>query len=157
MRIWILASMLVLVLEPVHAFTLNSTSDSSLEGWADSTIRLRVNTANCPAGFDVPKLIKEAAEIWNNVPTSSLKVKYDGSTTSTLMASPVTVYCETNFQAQLGADQNVVPGAASVDGSSGRIRGGILYLNVSAGLANIDNYNYEVLKIILAHEIGHVL
>lgn len=141
----------------VLAFTLNSSSNSDLQGWADSNVRLMVNASNCPASLDVPGIITAAAEIWNNVPTSSVKVTYGGSTTSTVSASPTTVYCETNFQTLTGADQNFVPAAAAVSTSTGRITRGLLVLNVSAGTANIAAYDSTALRIILAHEIGHIL
>lgn len=141
-----------------HAFTLNSSSNSKLTGWDSADIQLLVNTANCPANVDVVGIISAAVEVWNNVPDSKVKVSYGGTTTSTSMASPPTVYCETNFQAVVtGADQNYVPGAAAVNGSTGKITQGILYLNASSGLANIANFDATTLKIILAHEIGHLL
>lgn len=140
-----------------HAFTLNSPNNPNLEGWRNSNIELLVNLANCPSGIDVVGLISEAADVWNHAPTSRVKVSYGGTTTSTAWSSPTTVYCETNFQAVVGADQNAVPGAAAVDGSTGEITRGVLYLNVSAGQANIANFDSKLLKIILAHEIGHIL
>ncbi|MFZ3229821.1 MAG: matrixin family metalloprotease [Pseudobdellovibrio sp.] len=140
-----------------NAFTLNSSTNPDLKGWSDSNVQLYVNTANCPAGIDVPSIISGAVAVWNNVPTSSIKVSYDGTTTSTTMSGPTTVYCETNFQSVVGADQNSVPGAAAVNGTSGRITQGILYLNASVGQANIGNFDQTLLKVILAHEIGHIL
>lgn len=140
-----------------HAFTLNSSTNPHLQGWDDADIKLYVNTSNCPAGVDVVGVIKDAVDVWNNVPTSKIKVSYGGDTTGTTMSSPTTVYCETNFQAVTGANQNYVPGAAAVDGSSGRITRGILYLNASAGQGNIAHFNRTILELILAHEIGHIL
>lgn len=139
------------------AFTLNSTTNPNLQGWASSDVQLLVNTANCPAGIDVAGIISDAAAVWNNVATSSIKVSYGGTTTSTTSSSPPTVYCETNFQSVVGADQDGVPGAAAVNGSTGQITQGIMYLNASTGGANIANFDQTILKIILAHEIGHLL
>lgn len=139
------------------AFTLNSSTNSDLEGWDGGDVQLLVNTANCPAGIDVPGIIAEAADVWNNVPTSSIKVSYGGSTTSTTFSSPPTVYCEPNFQAVTGGSQNSVPGAGAVQSPGGRISSGLLYLNASAGSANIANYDRTTLVMILAHEIGHIL
>lgn len=139
------------------AFTLNSSTNPNLEGWPGGDVQLLVNTANCPANVDVVGIIKDAVSIWNNVPTSSIKVSYGGTTSSTSVSSPTTVYCETNFQTVVGADEDFVPGAAAVSTSGGRIAGGILYLNVSAGNANIANFDQTILKVILAHEIGHIL
>ena len=143
----------------VHAFTLNSTSDSSINGWASPEVTFLVNASNCPASIDVPALIADAASVWNDVATSTVKVSYGGTTTSTTYAAPTTVYCETNFQTVTGANQNSVPGAAAVvpPAVGGNISSALLVLNASAGSANIALYNQTSLKMILAHEIGHVL
>lgn len=147
----------LLFLAPLaQAFTLNSQT-TDIMGWSNSNVQLQVNPANCPAGIDVPGIISAAADVWNNAPNSSLKVTYGGTTTNTTYSAPTAVYCETNFQSVTGADQNYVPGAASVGYVGGRIAAGILYLNASAGSANIANYDLKTLKIILAHEIGHIL
>lgn len=156
MKLFVFAVYLIFA-SNAFAFTLNGSGNSSMQGWQDSHIKLYVNTANCPAGIDVPTLISESAKVWNNVPTSTLSVSYGGSTNSSTISFPVTVYCEVNFQLVTQADQNSVPGAAIGDGSSGILTRGLLYLNASAGYANIANYDYEQLKIILAHEIGHIL
>lgn len=137
------------------AFTLNSSHNSNLLGWNKGEIQLDINESNCPASVDVPAIIADAAAVWNNVPTSTLKVSVGNATTSTSMASPVTVYCETNFGGV--AHPDYVPGAAAVNGSTGRITQGILYLNASGGQANIANFSATELKVILAHEIGHIV
>ncbi|MGZ3691820.1 MAG: matrixin family metalloprotease [Pseudobdellovibrio sp.] len=139
------------------AFTLNSTSNPNLKGWANHNVKFMVNTANCPANVDVPGLISESAAVWNNLATSDISATYGGSTSSTTFASPPTVYCEPNFQAVVGADPNFVPGAGAVDGTTGRIAAGVLILNASGGTGNIGLFDHEILKIILAHEIGHIL
>lgn len=157
MKMLISIGMALIFWSQAQAFTLNSSTNSNLKGWDNGEIRLLVNTANCPANVDVVGVIQAAAEVWNNVPTSTVKVTYDGATTSTSFSSPTTVYCETNFQAVTHADQNYVPGAAAVVGSTGTITHGILYLNASSGTGNIGNFDQTTLTIILAHEIGHVL
>lgn len=139
------------------AFTLNSSTNPNLEGWNSGDVQILVNTSNCPSNVDVVGVIRSAVEVWNNVPSSSIRVSYGGGTTSTDFGSPPTVYCETNFQAVLGANQDAVPGAAAVLAPDGRINRGILVLNVSAGQGNIANFDETTLKIILAHEIGHIL
>lgn len=149
---------LLLLDQSALAFTLNSSTNPNLKGWDSADVQLLVNTSNCPANVDVVGIITEASEIWNNVPGSKIKVGYGGPTTGTTISSSPTVYCETNFSAVVtGADQDYVPGAAAANGSTGRLTHGILYLNVSSGLANISNFDTTTLKIILAHEIGHLL
>ncbi len=140
-----------------NCFTLNSSTDPNLKGWSNSNVKIYLNPVNCPSNIDVAAIIKDAVEVWNKVPNSAIQVSYGGETSLSLMSDPTVAYCETNFQALLGANQDYVPGGAAVNGSSGRITQGILYLNASTGLANIGNFNRTKLKIILAHEIGHLL
>lgn len=139
-----------------QAFTLTG-SNPDLQGWEDRDVKLNVNLSNCPAGIDVAGLIEEAASVWNNIPTSNIKVSVGTTTTSTTFANPTTVYCETNFGAITGADQNYVPAAAAASAPAGTITAGLLYLNVSSGTANISAFDKTKLVIIVAHEIGHIL
>lgn len=141
---------------PGVAFTLIST-DSSLLGWSNPEVAFYINTSNCPTSLDVVTAFKEAAEVWNGVPTSNLKVSYGGSTTSTGFTANPTVYCESNFATVTGLDQDFTVGAGSITTSSSRPNTGILILNVSSGTGNISNQSTAKLRIIMAHEIGHVL
>ncbi len=142
--------------QPTEAFTLTGTFEAA---WPDPEVKFVVNTANCPASIDVVSLLQEAAKLWNNVPTSKIKVSYGGATTSTTDSSPPTVYCATNFGAVTGADQGstIGVGRGSPSVLNGPITSGLLILNASAGAGNISNQPPEALKLIMAHEIGHVL
>jgi hypothetical protein len=158
MKISALMAGLVLLAQSLSmAFTLNSSNDPSLRGWASPDVQFLLNPTNCPAGVDVAEIVTAAASVWNNLPQSNVKVSYGGTTTSTTYSSSPTVYCETNFQSVTGGDSNSVPGVGGVQASGGQITSGILILNASGGRANIASYNSTVLSIILAHEIGHVL
>jgi hypothetical protein len=136
-------------------FTLNSTSSSNFRGWNTSEIQFAVNSTNCPTGIDISSLLEDSFKVWHSVATSNLKLKVIGTTTSTTFSNPVTVYCESNFS-PIG-DINYVPAAASVTTQGDYAVGGLIYLNVSSGRANIANFNSNSLKITLAHEVGHIL
>lgn len=142
----------------LHGFTLQG-SDPNAKGWTDHNVAFYVNPSNCPAGVDVPGIIGEAADIWNNVATSKVKLSYGGTTISTAAGSPPIVYCEPNFQTVIGASQNSIPGLAQVSTSvaTGQVVAARIVLNASGGTANIGLYDRTRLLIILAHEIGHVL
>lgn len=152
----ILALSISFVVSSAGAFTLNSGSNSDLKGWENPEVQFLVNTSNC-GSVDVVGAFKEAAKMWNGVATSRLKVSYGGATTSTTFGSPPTVYCETNFQGVTGLDQDFTVGAGAITSSNNRIATGLLILNVSTGDGNISSASSSTLKIIMAHEIGHVL
>lgn len=153
----ILIFLAMLLTGPAFGFTLDSTNNPNYKGWTDANIYFLFNPTNCPANMDVEVVLKKAFEVWNNVPSSRVKLAIVGRTTSTTASTPTTIYCETNFQAVTGGDQNSVPGAASTTKSGDYATGGIFYLNASAGGANIGNYNRDQLAIILAHEAGHII
>lgn len=138
------------------AFTLVTTNPDFL-GWQNPEVTFNVNSANCPASMDIPGLITDAVKVWNNVATSRVKVSYNEPTSLTTTANPTTVYCESNFQGVTGADQNSVPAAALPTPSGNYIATGLLYLNVSGGSANISGFNRDLLLVIIAHEVGHIL
>lgn len=143
-----------LISASASAFTLSNSS--GVTGWANNEVTIVVNTANCPSGIDVIALIKSAMDVWNNVPTSALKIKYGGTTNATTDGNPVVAYCETNFQAVTGADQDDTPGVARGNGNS-VLTSGLLILNASAGASNIASVDRLGLEVVVAHEIGHVL
>lgn len=139
------------------AFTLNSSSNSDVKGWSNPEVTFKINTSNCPASVDVVAAFNDAAKLWNGISTSRLKVSYGGSTTSTTFSATPTIYCETNFQTVTGLDQDFTVGAGAVTTSASRIATGVLILNVSAGQGNISSADPALLKIIMSHEIGHVI
>ena len=139
------------------AFTLNSSTNPNFKGWQSGEINFAINSTNCPASMNIKSLMEDAFEVWNKVPTSPVKLTASATTTSTAAANPVTVYCETNFQGVTGADDDFVPGAAAIGGSGDYATIGIVYLNVSAGQANISQFDRSLLTVILAHEIGHII
>lgn len=148
----------ILISSSTQAFTLNSSTNSDLKGWEGADVKLYFNSANCPAGVDVEGVISNAMSVWNNIPTSKIKVSYGGATTSTTYSNPPIIYCETNFAAIGGSPSpDAVPGAASVQTSGGQISSGVIFLNATSGQANIKNLDSNTLTIVLAHEIGHLL
>jgi hypothetical protein len=145
-------------------FTLVKT-DSTLKGWNAKTLTFTLNTANCPS--NVLELINPAMALWNNVVSINLKV-VKGNDTSTTVAQlqagtatdTPTIACDPNFSTTIGTSADSIPGVAYVTSpaTGGHISYAYLLLNVESGSgANISSYNADLVKVIIAHEIGHVL
>ncbi|MCC6137944.1 MAG: matrixin family metalloprotease [Bdellovibrionaceae bacterium] len=145
------------------AFTLNSSTNPDFKGWANPAIDFSINTTNCPAG--VEGLIESAFDIWRNVASSKVELRLVGTTTSTTFGNPTTIYCENNFATVIAgggpvnpADNDSVPGVAILNPPGAEYAtGGLLILNTSSGAASIATYDPTLVKIVLAHEIGHIL
>lgn len=148
-----------LFVSPVFAFTLNSSTNPNFKGWSNPKIEFAINRTGCPANID--SVIEEAFDIWRNVASSKVELKLVGETTSTGLASPTTIYCEVNFGVTIGgtpADNDSTPGVAQVGPAGANYADqGLLILNISSGQASINTLDPEVVKIVLAHEIGHIL
>lgn len=149
---------LQIVTTVAFSFTLNSSTNPNLKGWNTKDVSFLLNPNNCPTSIDLNGAIEAAMKVWNSVPSTNLKVTLGGTTSSTTHSNPPTIVCSTTFAADTGADASIVPGAGAVGVSGGRVAVGLLILNAQAGAAaNIALYDPVKLKIVMAHEIGHVL
>lgn len=146
------------------AFTL-TTANGGQKGWAHASVELLLNTEGCPGTVD--DLIQESMDVWNGIETSNLKVTLGYTSVSLQEASAGTsteipaIFCVSNFSATVpGIDPNSIPGFATAArlNSQNELDYGYIVLNTQEGaLASISNMNRDVLKIVLAHEIGHLL
>lgn len=155
----------LMVSASAQAFTL-TTTQSNQHGWDRNNVELLLNQSNCPSG--VEDLIENSMKIWNGVETSNLKLSFGGYTTATLAEATAgtssevpAIFCVNNMSAvapQL--DPNSIPGFATgarVDGD-GYINYGFIILNTQPGAAaNISTMDAEIVKVVLAHEMGHLL
>lgn len=147
------------------AFTLNSSTDPSLKGWANRAVAFRLNPANCPANIDA--LLGRALDIWNGVPTSDLVVSMAGvtDTTESELAMGVAedvpvILCDVNFSANSGTSGDGIAGVAFVRNppTGGNISYAYLLINVEPGSSgNVADADPTLAAVVLAHEIGHVL
>jgi hypothetical protein len=148
----------ILFVGHAQAFTLGSSTNSDMRGWSSSTVTFKINNTNCPPQFDMDTIFDDAARVWNNVPNSKLHLARSGGTSGTSKSNPPTIWCSTTFGTDSGANANFVAGVGSFNLTSGVISSGHVILNVQSGAnANISNLDSESLKVLLAHEIGHVL
>lgn len=142
------------MVQSTFAFTLNG-DNSDFKGWASGEVKFVLNTSSCPAGVDLQGLMESSFSVWNNVSGSRLKLSIVGTTSSTSLSDPVTVFCVTSMPS--AQDEDSIPGYAALAPSGGYAASGYLVLNATAGRANISRFNQEVLKVIIAHEVGHVI
>ena len=158
-------SALLMITSEATAFTLNSTDDPSQKGWKNSTVGFRLNPTNCPTNVDA--LIGKAMEIWNGVATSKLVVSRLANTSTTVAQlnggtatdTPV-IACDPNFSTSLGSSGNGIPGVALVatPPRGGNISYAYILINVESGsTGNVTSLSEDLVSIVLAHEIGHVL
>lgn len=145
------------------AFTLMGT-DSDLKGWDDSNVVFHLNPTDCPSS--VGTLFDDAIKVWNEVPNSKLRVSRGADTQTSIQDAingvatdtPV-IFCIPQISA-FGVNPDSIPGFATglrLSGD-GHVDYGYLVLNVDpSGLANIQRFDQDLVKVIIAHEVGHVL
>lgn len=147
------------------AFTLDNTSDGSMQGWANHQVAFHLNRANCPSNID--SILATAMGVWNGIATSDLVLSlgYDSTDSySTLNAGTATdapvIICDSSFATDSVLGGNGIAGVAHVYSPSagGNISYAYLLINVdSSSTGNIASADPTLVSIVLAHEIGHVL
>jgi hypothetical protein len=169
-----------LFLSPIaQAFTLSYSS--ALQGWQGNTLSFAVNSSQC--GITQAALysaIDDAIALWNQVPNSRIRLSRGAEVTTTVaqalagsaasgLPTPL-ILCDPNMQAtfQAGVSPNLDPDPSF---TSNNIPGvtlplpteltmdyAVLVLNSESGKpARISNLSSTVLRVVIAHEIGHVL
>lgn len=147
------------------AFTLSSSSNSSMKGWDTKTLTFHLNPQNCPS--DIRSLIEDAMDLWNSVSSSHLTLEL-GSDTSVTPAQAIAgtaadtpaIVCDASFGTTFSsADPDYVAGVGfNSTGSGNNIVYGALALNYQSGAqASLANFDAMSAKIVIAHELGHVL
>jgi predicted Zn-dependent protease len=150
-----------------EAFTLNSSSDSAYKGWDAKSLTFHFNPANCSADeASIRKAIKDAMDLWNNVPTSYMKLNLgaDTSTTSAVAFAGdapdegIVIACDTAFNATTDAGESTLA-VAAVSSSSTEHRAvyaTIIMNSESGATGDISLMTQDQLAVTLAHEMGHV-
>jgi len=147
------------------AFTLNTTQ-STQRGWTAKPLKLFLNPDNCPSGVET--MLKDAMAVWNGIESSNLELEFGGNTSASLtdvqnrtaVDVPV-VFCIPNLsEVAPSINPDAIPGFATgahLDGS-GALDSGYIVLNTQPGAAaNISTMKSGLVKIVIAHEIGHLL
>ncbi len=161
---------------PAQAFTLQS---SGLRGWEASILPIRLNPDKC--GLSEPELvalIEEAIALWNSIPSSSIRLEYGGLSTSvasnfaaaspSLIPDSPVILCSDDFAVESGLTTNGAGDIGLIHDTipalvqTGTVDSSLVYapmiLNATTnGQASTLALSRNQLKIILAHEIGHML
>ena len=162
-----------------QAFTLSYSS--ALQGWQGTTLSFAVNSSQC--GITQAALysaIDDAIALWNRVPNSRIRLSRGAEVTTTVaqalagnaasgLPTPL-ILCDSNMQAtfQTGVSPNLdpepsftsnnIPGVTLPLPTELTMDYAVLVLNSESGKsARISNLNSTVLRVVIAHEIGHVL
>lgn len=136
-----------------------------IDGWQRSVLTVGVNYAGCTiSNAALDDAIDAAIEQWNSVPTSSIRLERGTSSTSvaTFMADAATdaplILCDPNFSSTLGVDPDFIPGSTVRMAANPALYYGGILLNAEGGTgAEISNLSDFDLKILLTHELGHLL
>jgi predicted Zn-dependent protease len=157
---YILFYSFVLTTQQLSAWTLTRTS--SMKGWPGRNLILHYNPSNCPANIN--SILQAAANLWNSVQTSSLKIEVAADSTTTpaqlvlgITDNDLVAVCDPAFTTNFGQSSILGVGSASLDNYEQIFRG-YLVLNVQTGTSGDINVQSEITaKSAAAHEIGHTL
>ncbi len=137
--------------------------------WQHRDIQLVVDRTQCPKGLDVDGILADASVVWNTAPGNPIRLVHSirnlekmemaasKSSANEVYSQTTTVACESEFESVTGANPDHVPAAAHALVSGVQILSAQLLLNVSKGRAHISVYEPTTLRVVVAHELGHVL
>lgn len=163
MRGFFLAMTVWLWSQPVWGWTLMF---SGVVGWSTQSLNVYVNPAQCTLSeAEILALVDRSLSVWNGIATSALTVarasENSGVTAAEYLAGdshqvPLIV-CDTNFSKNVGSE-DVVPAATFVSSSGSHFTSAAIFLNSQEGTgAEISTLNEAELRVVVAHEMGHVL
>lgn len=132
-----------------------------LKGWVTNDIAISLNSANCPA--NMKSALESSIDLWNSVSESNLKLTLGPDSVATVaqadgLTAPETVVivCDTNYQTTFGSGS--AGNGGSILNAQGKLYKGRVVINVDpTSLGNIKLFSDSLIKVALAHEIGHVL
>ena len=147
-----------------QAFTLVDTAPS-MKGWDTKNLIFHLNPANCRS--DIRDVIKDAMSLWNSVAFTNLILELGPDTSATPaqaaafnFSEDAVIVCDTAFTTTTpGLSADTIPGYANYTlGNRNQLVKGFLMLNAqSGGLANLSVISGIAAKVVVAHEMGHVL
>ncbi len=159
----LLAIFFILASPAVFAWTVEG---DGIQGWQSRQLVINVNPSGCPISEDtLNEIVDSAIGIWNGIASSSLALERASTASTTTPAEFIAgtatdtplILCDTAFQSDLSINPANIPAATKL-GSHNPIDYGAVILNAQSGAgAEISNFDNNLLTLILAHEIGHLL
>lgn len=144
--------LVISLMSSLTAFGFTLTGAANNQGFADPKVTILINSASCPAGFNLRSVVSDAVKAWNGVPTSNLELKVGGESSATSASLPPVAYCDSTMT---GNTLGVGGGGLRSDGV---IISGFLRLNTNAGAQGyVLNLTYDQQVVVAAHELGHML
>ncbi len=142
------------------AFTLITPQ---LKGWDTKNLEFHLNLTNCPANYH--SLIENSMNLWNSIPNTNLRLSLGPDSTATVVqatsftaAEAAVIVCDPAYATTFAGAGGNAGNGSSLTNSQNRIYQGRVVLNLdSTSSGYMLKYPEIVIRIILAHEIGHVL
>lgn len=173
LRLSLIVFSIFLMSAPSQAFTLICNSECpNLQGWEGEELEIQLNSSECPEG--ITQEIEDAFEVWNSISTAKLKLKVGGAnneSVSTIVnrvsgsspsAHPPVITCDANFQTTFSlssAEVDAILGVGTANTVGGEtLNTGYIVLNTQSGAGGDISTKSEIQrKIVIAHELGHML
>lgn len=153
----VLATLALLSLQ-AHAFSLMPSAANENARWRDGFVRFRVNASGSPVPADeLARILNEAFDLWNSVAGSAMRVEVGDPILLPAAAlldqasrETAVVFDEEFSQHYPGSDKSVLAVGSALREGDRYVRG-LIVVNGQSG-----RISAEKLKVILAHEAGHV-
>ncbi|MBI4404465.1 MAG: matrixin family metalloprotease [Deltaproteobacteria bacterium] len=141
--------------------------DSSLKGWEQNPLSVRMNYTECTISRTVlDRIIDDSFALWNAAPTAKIKLERSSEESTTtpdqFLARSATdsplILCDASFGSHLSTDPDQVPAATWIPTPVTTLDYGAILLNGQAGrAAEISQLSEAELFVVIAHELGHLL
>lgn len=143
----------------VSAFTLMPSASVNNVRWKEFPVRFRINPENSPfSAGKTEELVHEALNAWNGVAHSVLRIESDGSTRATALdllngaVRESAIVFDRDFLKNFPSTNSSVLAVGFAKRQDNAYIQGLVFVNAQS-LSAISNA--EVLKVVLAHELGH--
>ena len=152
-----------LFLSSQNGFSFTLVGTSKLKGWDTTELVFHLNPANCPSNYH--DLLNNSLNLWNSIPNSNLKLTLGADSAATVVqaqtmtaAETAVIVCDLNFATTFPSSANVGGKGSAQINFQYRINKGNVILNLDAtSTGNMFTFPEIIVRVIMAHEIGHVL